>query len=275
MPDTPADEPLVLIETETVPVGEGADLPGAEIRTFTLNDPVRRNPISLSMRRELRAALESAMTEPACRAVIVTGAGTAFSSGGDLAGMPTHDRADARDRLHLIADVVTLLVDGPTPVIAAVDGAAVGAGTSLAAACDYVVSGRGAKYGAIFGRIGLAADTGLHWTLPRRVGTGPARRLLLRGQIVDAEQAHRLGLVDELVDDGAALRVARERAVELAAAAPLVLAATKRMLAHPPATLAETLHVEEQNQVALFETEDFAEGRAAFFEKRTPVFRGR
>lgn len=166
------------------------------------------------------------------------------------------------------------LVEGPLPVVAAVEGAAVGAGTSLVAACDYVVAGRSATFGAIFRRIGLVADSGLHWTLPRRVGPGPARRMLLRGKIVGAEEAHALGLADELADDGGSLAVARAVAAELALAAPLALAATKRMLADPPETLAGTLHAEECVQVELFETADFAEGDDAFFAKRRPVFRG-
>ena len=256
-------EPYVLI-TEDGPV-----------RTFTLNEPARRNALSVPLRRELRAALEAAHVDADCRAIVLTGAGPAFSAGGDLSSMPRHDRADARDRLHLVADVISLLVEGPTPVVAAVEGAAVGAGTSLVAACDYVVSAAGARYGAIFGRIGLVADSGLFWTLPRRVGPGPARRLMLRGQILDAAEAHALGLVDEVVEDGEALAVAQERALELARSAPLALAATKRLLANPPTTLAATLHAEEAAQVAMFETEDFAEGRAAFFEKRSPTFQGR
>ena len=255
------------------------------VRTFTLNEPARRNPLSVPLRRALRDALEAAHADDACRALVLTGAGQHFSSGGDISSMPQAGaggatgrldaRADARDRLHLVADVISLLVEGPLPVVAAVEGAAVGAGTSLAVACDYVVSARGAKYGSIFGRIGLVADSGLSWTLPRRVGPGAARRMMMRGNVVGAEEAFRLGLVDELVDDGSALAVATERAHELTRAAPLALAATKRLLAAPAASLAEALHAEETAQVSLFETADFAEGRAAFLEKRTPEFRGR
>ena len=262
MTDTARTEPFVLVSDD------------GPVRTFTLNEPARRNPLSVPLRRELRAALEAAHADEGCRALVITGAGSAFSSGGDLASMPRGDRADARDRLHLVADLISLLVEGPLPVVAAVEGAAVGAGTSLAAACDYVVAGRSARFGAIFGRIGLVADSGLHWTLPRRVGPGPARRMLLRGAIVGAEEAHALGLVDELADDGGSLAAAAAVAAELAAAAPLALAATKRLLADPPATLAGTLHAEECVQVELFETADFAEGNDAFFAKRAPVFRG-
>ncbi len=262
MSDAERTEPFVLISDD------------GPVRTFTLNEPARRNPLSVPLRRELRAALEAAHADDGCRALVVTGAGTAFSSGGDLASMPRNDRADARDRLHLVADVISLLVEGPLPVVAAVEGAAVGAGTSLAAACDYVVAGRSAMFGAIFGKVGLVADSGLHWTLPRRVGAGPARRMLLRGKIVGAEEAHALGLVDELVDDGGSLAAAHAVAAELALAAPLALAATKRLLADPPETLAGTLHAEECAQVELFESADFAEGNDAFFEKRRPVFRG-
>ena len=164
------------------------------VRTFTLNEPARRNPLSVPLRRALRDALEAAHADDACRALVLTGAGQHFSSGGDISSMPQAGaggatgrldaRADARDRLHLVADVISLLVEGPLPVVAAVEGAAVGAGTSLAVACDYVVSARGAKYGSIFGRIGLVADSGLSWTLPRRVGPGAARRMMMRGNVV-------------------------------------------------------------------------------------------
>lgn len=245
------------------------------VRVLTLHVPERRNALTVPLRRALRAALETAHADDECRALVVTGSGKHFSSGGDISSMPQNDRADARDRLHLVADVISLLVEGSVPVVAAVEGAAVGAGTSLAIACDLIVSARGAKYGSIFGRIGLVADSGLSWTLPRRVGPGAARRLMLRGEVIGAEEAHRIGLVDELVDDGSALEVAIERAQELARAAPLALAATKRLLADPPETLADALHAEETEQVALFETDDFAEGRAAFLEKRSPEFRGR
>ncbi|HEY2225810.1 enoyl-CoA hydratase/isomerase family protein [Actinomycetospora sp.] len=258
-----SSEPFVLVEID------------GPVRVLTLNEPARRNPLGVPMRRELRAALEAAHADDACRVLVITGAGPAFCSGADLASMPRGDRADARDRLHLMADLISLLVEGPLPVVAAVDGAAVGAGTSLAAACDYVVVGRSATFGAIFGRIGLVADSGLHWTLPRRVGPGPARRMLLRGKLLGAEEARGLGLVDELVGDGASLAAARDVAADLATAAPLALAATKRLLANPPATLAETLHAEECAQVELFETADFAEGNDAFFAKRRPVFHGR
>jgi 2-(1,2-epoxy-1,2-dihydrophenyl)acetyl-CoA isomerase len=245
------------------------------VRVLTFDVPERRNALTVPLRRELRAALEAAHLDDGCRALVVTGAGKHFSSGGDVSSMPQGDRADARDRLHLIADVISLLVEGPLPVVAAVEGAAVGAGTSVVAACDYVVAGRSSRYGAIFGRLGLVADSGLFWTLPRKVGAGAARRLLLRGNLIDGPEAERLGLVDELVDDGAALAAAVERAREMAAAAPLALAATKRILARPPTSLAEALHVEETTQVAMFETADFAEGRAAFLEKRPAEFRGR
>ena len=159
-------------------------------------------------------------------------------------------------------------------MIAAVDGYAYGAGMSLAAACDVVVASPEAKFCCSFSGVGLTADAGLHWSLPARVGYGRARLLIMLGRPIDANDAHSCGLVDEIAD-GPSLPDAIELAEALARRAPLSLAATKAILAVDNASLDDVLAREADAQGRLLTTEDFAEGRMAFFEKRRSRFVGR
>ncbi|MGN6576944.1 MAG: enoyl-CoA hydratase/isomerase family protein [Nocardioides sp.] len=243
------------------------------VTILTLAEPQRRNAISLEMRRSLASALVEAGRADGCRVIVITGSGGNFSAGGDLTSMTT-DRGPALERLHAIGDVVRLIVHSPKPVVAAVDGFAFGAGLSLAAACDAVVASRDARFGCAFSGVGLTADAGLHWSLPARVGAGRARLMIMAGRPVDAVEAQTWGLVDDVVD-GRSLDAAIALAEELAVRAPLSLAATKEILAADATSLDEVLAREAAAQLGLLDTGDFTEGRAAFFEKRRPEFRGR
>jgi enoyl-CoA hydratase/carnithine racemase len=245
------------------------------VRVLTLDDPARRNALSLQMREELNTALYEAMEDPACRAVVLTGAGGYFCAGGDPSSMPVDDPAAGYARLGVLAEVVTSLVQGPKPVVAAVAGPAFGSGLSLAAACDYVVAEPAARFCASFGRVGLIADGGLMWTLPRRVGPARARALLLRGTVLDSETAYGYGLVDERSAPEQQLALAVERATELAAGPPLATAATKALTAGQPVDLAGLFAAEAGTQVHLFGSADFQEGRDAFRDRRPPRFQGR
>jgi enoyl-CoA hydratase/carnithine racemase len=245
------------------------------VRVLTLDDPARRNALSLQMREELNTALYDAMEDPACRAVVLTGAGGYFCAGGDPSSMPVDDPAAGYARLGVLAEVVTSLVQGPKPVVAAVAGPAFGSGLSLAAACDYVVAEPAARFCASFGRVGLIADGGLMWTLPRRVGPARARALLLRGTVLDSETAYGYGLVDERSAPEQQLALAVERATELAAGPPLATAATKALTAGQPVDLAGLFAAEAGTQVHLFGSADFQEGRDAFRDRRPPRFQGR
>jgi 2-(1,2-epoxy-1,2-dihydrophenyl)acetyl-CoA isomerase len=245
------------------------------VRVLTLDDPARRNALSLQMREELNTALYEAMEDPACRAVVLTGAGGYFCAGGDPSSMPVDDPAAGYARLGVLAEVVTSLVQGPKPVVAAVAGPAFGSGLSLAAACDYVVAEPAARFCASFGRVGLIADGGLMWTLPRRVGPARARALLLRGTVLDSETAYGYGLVDERSAPEQQLALAVERATELAAGPPLATAATKALTAGQPVDLAGLLAAEAGTQVHLFGSADFQEGRDALRDRRPPRFQGR
>ena len=245
---------------------------------LTLDSPATRNALSVEMRIVLRDHLRAAMADETVRVVVLTGAGGHFCSGGKLqpAG-PGADSPDAhrtRTNMGIMHDVVRELVGAPKPVIAAVEGYAFGAGLSLASACDLIVAADGAKFCAAFGRVGLMADGGLLWTLTRRVGAGRARDLLLTARIVEAAEAARIGLADRAAPAGAALKAAGALAAEIAALAPLPLAATKQALANGADTLEGVLATEADVQARLTYTADYLEGRAAFKEKRAPRFTG-
>lgn len=244
----------------------------AAVVILTLDYPARRNALAMPMRRAVIDAMERIESDPAIRAVIITGAGGTFSAGGDLSTMDVADLATGRERFRTTHRMVRLLIKSSKPIIAAVEGFAVGAGLSVALCCDTVIAASDAKFAAGFGRMGLVADLGLPHTLPLRVGQGRARQILLYGERMQADEAHRIGLIDHVVPPGAALDAALTRARLFDTQAPLATALMKQHLA---AGLDAALDWERDTQSALFLTADHAEGKAAFFGKRAPSFTGR
>lgn len=238
---------------------------------LTLDYPARRNALAMPMREAVVAAMERIEGDAAVRAVVLTGAGGTFSAGGDISGMNVADMAAGRERFRSTHQMVRMLVKSSKPVVAAVEGYAVGAGLSLALCCDTIVAGDTAQFAAGFGRVGLIADLGLPHTLPLRVGHGRARQILLYGERIGAEEALRIGLVDHVVPGGTALEAALTRARLFHDMAALPVAMTKRWLA---AGLDAALEWERDTQAALFMTADHAEGKAAFLGKRPPKFSG-
>jgi enoyl-CoA hydratase/carnithine racemase len=237
---------------------------------LTLDYPARRNALAMPMRTALIAAMERIEADRGISAVVLTGSGGNFSAGGDISGMDAEDFAAGRERFRVTHRLVRLLIESSKPVIAAVEGWAVGAGLGLALCCDTIVADAGARFMAGFGRVGLVADFGLLHTLPRRVGEGRARQILLYDDTVEAEAAERIGLIDRVVPAGTALQAARQCAATFEQAAPLPVAMTKSFLAQG---LAEALEWERNVQSMLFLTQDHAEGKAAFLQKRAPQFR--
>lgn len=248
----------------------------AGVTTLTLNATERRNALSIPLRDALLAGLEGAMADPQCRAVVVTGNGGHFCSGGDISGMGSANAINARSRFESAHKVVSLMVEGGKPVIAAVEGYAVGAGLSLAIAADIVVAAKTAKFSCSFNRIGLVPDLGLAYTLPMRAGMGRARHIMLTGDMFDAETAERWGLVEQIAEPGQALADATALARRLAeTTAPLSQLYTKRLLSRMPGSLADILKAEADSQGTLYTSRDHAEGREAFLGKRKPSFEGR
>ena len=241
------------------------------IAILTLDYPARRNALAMPMRLALIDAFEAMEGDRDIRAVVITG-GDTFCSGGDISGMDSTDLLAGRERFRTTHRLVRQLIKSRLPIVAAIEGYAVGAGLSLALCCDTIVAAADAKLAAGFGRVGLVADLGLLHTLPARIGQGRARQVFLYGEQMSAEQGERIGLVDHVTPKGEALRVALERARLFAVAAPLPIALTKQYLANG---LDAALDWEREVQASLFLTADHAEGRGSFMEKRAPVFTGR
>ena len=242
------------------------------VLVLTMDHPTRRNAFAMPIRLAMIEALDKAQRDKSVRAVVLAGQGAHFSAGGDISGMEVNGALDGRERMRLSHQVVRLMVLGSLPIVAAVEGYCVGAGLSLACACDTIVAAEGAEMGAGFGRIGLMADMGLPHTLPRRIGEAKARQFLLYHTRVKAPEAERIGLVDQVVPNGGALAAAMEKARFLAEQAPAPMAFTKQLLGEG---FDRALEEERHFQATLFLTEDFKEGRAAFLGKRQPVFTGK
>jgi len=243
---------------------------------LTLNRQETLNSLSEYMLTRLRDALTEARDDDAVRAVILTGAGRSFSSGGDLATHGVEELPDIRRRLRsLYAPVIGALREMEKPVIAAVNGVAAGAGMSLALACDFRLAATTARFVQVFVRRGLIPDAGSTFFLPRLLGLAAATELVMCGDDVDAHQALRIGLVNQVVPDAELLAVARELAERLATG-PYSLGLIKRAL---NLSLSSDLHTqlrhEEDLQALAMQSADYREGVAAFKEKRAAQFKGR
>jgi 2-(1,2-epoxy-1,2-dihydrophenyl)acetyl-CoA isomerase len=248
------------------------DRPGPRIARLTLNRPDRRNAIDRDLRHGLIAALGAALDDSEVRAIVLAGAGGVFCAGGDVTSMTGLDTASGRARMRDGHRLVRLIAAAEKPLVAAVEGWAMGAGAGLALLCDTIVADPSAKFGFPFFRVGLVPDYALAATLERRVGAGRARQWLLYARTVGCDEALAAGLVDERAEDGAVQDLALERARELAAQPPQAMALAKRMLAHMPQPLELALELELMAQSLCFVSGETAEGRAAFLEKRSPSF---
>lgn len=255
------------------------------VLTLTLNMPDKRNPVSDdAMVDALCAALEAADQDIAVHAVILTGAGSAFSSGGDLKAMQVPDTGGLRAALpaqtrrnyrYGIQRLPALFQALEVPVIAAVNGPAIGAGCDLACMCDIRIAGASAKFASSFVKLGITPGDGGAWLLPRVVGFARASELVLTGETIDAEAALAIGLVTHMVPDGDVMEKAREIARKIAFNPPHATRMAKRLLREAQtANLANILEMSAAFQALAHATADNQEAIDAFVERRTPMFRG-
>jgi methylglutaconyl-CoA hydratase len=243
-------------------------------RILTLNRPAVRNAMSRPLRKELGDALADAERDPSVRSVILTGVGRAFCAGLDLAELeavlsdpPERQRADA----HALAELFAAIHGCSKPVIAAVNGAAIGGGAGLATVCDVVVAERSARFGYSEVRLGFVPALVAVFVV-RQLGERRARRLLLGGHLIGAVEAQTLGLVDEVVEDGNSLERAQVWAERFAGNAPEALTRTKALISELAGDLEPQMAVAAAANAEVRGGSELREGLRAFFERRPPAW---
>jgi enoyl-CoA hydratase/carnithine racemase len=252
--------------------------PATFVATITLNRPDRLNALTFEVYRELAAAFRTLDTEPGVRAVIITGRGRAFCTGGDvediigaLLGKPIDDLLSFT---RLTCELILSIRECRRPVIAALNGTVAGAGAVIAAAADFRIASTNAKIAFLFSKVGLTgADMGAGWLLPRLVGEAHARRLLLLGDFISASEAQAIGLYTSVFEPEQAAAEARALGERLAKGPAFALGVTKQALNREAALdLRTALDNEAELQAICMQSPNFAEAHRAFLEKREPKF---
>jgi len=247
------------------------------VRWIVLDRPESKNGLTVEVNGKLKAAVQEAAERRDLRALVLTGANGNFCSGLDLkaamqSGQGPNLEKDARDYFHGLIRAIRAC---PKPVVALVDGAAAGFGCDLALACDIRIGTERTRFGEVFVKRGLMPDGGGTWTLPRLVGIGKALELMFTGDMIDADESFRLGLVNRRFAAADAERETHAFAKKLAAGAPVVHAKVKAAVyAAFSGDLDSALDRELSGQLELLRSKDFFEGITAFFQKRDPDFKG-
>ncbi len=244
------------------------------VAVVTLDRPDRMNALDLSMRQALHHTFTSLAGNAGVRAIVVTGGDKVFAAGADLKLLADKGASAVRDLG--FADLWRPIAECPKPVVAAVQGFALGAGCELAMMCDIIVADPSARFGQPEIRVGIMPGAGGTQRLMRLVGKHAASLMLFTGDPITATRAATLGLVSELTDEGKALERAKAIAVKIAAMPPLAVSAIKRTLATgADLPLGAAMALENREFLLLFDSADQKEGMQAFLEKRKPVFEGR
>ncbi|KRC54749.1 MULTISPECIES: enoyl-CoA hydratase/isomerase family protein [unclassified Nocardioides] len=252
--------------------------PSEGVALLVLDQPDLRNAMSDEMTASWVAAVDHLAADPSVRAVVVTGEGKAFCSGGNLSWLASEPDAtvdDLRNRMLPFYRAWLSIRRLEVPTIAAINGAAIGAGLCMALACDIRYAARGARMGVPFTKLGIHPGMAGTYLLPDTVGPAAARDLFLTGRLVDAEEALGLGLVSRVMEPADFRAQALAVAADIAGAAPIATKLTKRALQRGHASIETALEWEGLAQPVTLATEDLLEGIRAAQEKRPPVFRGR
>ena len=245
------------------------------VAMLTLNRPDKLNALSQEVLGDLASAMEDVERRDDVRAAVLTGTGKAFVAGADIAAMKDMDQAEGRGFGALGHSLFSSIEQLRFPVIAAVNGFALGGGCELALACDFIYASTKAKFGQPEVNLGIIPGFGGTQRLPRRVGSAMARELIYTGKMIDAAEALRIGLVNALFEPDELLPAAQKAAAEIATKGPLAVAAAKRLIREGmDVPLPQGNKLEQDGFGSAFDTADQEEGMAAFLEKRAPNFTG-
>lgn len=248
------------------------------IARVTLNRPESRNSFNVQMRKDMRAALETANADDDVRVVLIGGEGEGFCAGADLAETPPGQDEDGyvtRQLQNEYAPIINAIVDSPKPMVAVVQGAAAGIGSSVALVCDMMIMSEEAYLYSAFGAIGLVPDGGAHYLLRNALGSKKAFEMIAFSQRLMADECLQLGITNRVVPIDGLWPVADRLAAELSKKAPLALKFSKQLLAEAgEKDMKSVMDSEAVIQNTCFRSEDFKEGAAAFFQKREPNFKG-
>ncbi len=246
------------------------------VATITVHRPEKRNALNARVRQELVTALDALEPRDDVKVVVITGAGEkAFIAGADIGEFAERTPIEQRRAMEG-RRAFNVLADFPKPTIASINGYALGGGCELALACDLRIAARSARLGQPEVNLGILPGGGGTQRLPRLVGMGRAMRLILTGELIGAEEAERIGLVDEVVDDDGLSERTRELAASIARHSPVALKLIKQAVrAAAEMPLAAGLALERELFITAFSSDDRTEGVAAFLEKREPRFTGR
>ncbi|HEY7192233.1 MAG TPA: enoyl-CoA hydratase family protein [Gemmatimonadales bacterium] len=248
------------------------------VATITLNRPERLNALTLEIYKQLRDTFRALDTEPGVRAIVITGQGRAFCSGGDvediIGALLHYDLKALHEFTKLTCDLILAMRRCRRPIVGALNGTVAGAGAVIAAACDIRIASETAKIAFLFTKVGLSgADMGAAWLLPRIVGYGRASEMLLTGDFMDAKRAYEIGLYNRVVGQGQVLIEARAVAEQLARGPSAALGVTKEALeAEASLNLEAALAYEAEVQAVLMQDKNFREAYEAFRAKREPEF---
>lgn len=249
------------------------------VARITLNRPETRNSFNIQMRKDAKDALEAANVDDEVRVVLIGGEGAGFCAGADLVETPPGQDQDGYVTKQLrteYAPIINAIVDSPKPMVAVVQGAAAGIGSSIALVCDMMIMSEEAYLYSAFGAIGLVPDGGAHYLLRNALGPKKAFEMIAFSQRLSAEECSQLGLANRVVPIDGLWPVADRLAAELSKRAPLALKYSKQLLAEAADNDMKTvMDSEAVIQNICFRSDDFKEGAAAFFQKREPEFKGR
>ena len=248
------------------------------VTTLTLNRPDKLNSFTDEMLEEFGLAMDEVARDEQSRVLVITGAGRGFCAGADLALalFKTTSAIEARKGMDAFNRIPLKIRALAKPVIACVNGVAAGAGANVALACDMIVASEQARFGQAFVNVGIHVDTGGIYFLPRAVGVPKAMELMMTGDLIDAKEAWRIGMINKVVPAEELGKATKELAQKIANGPPVALSMIKRSVYKTlGGDLSASLDCESDNQAMLLNSEDNKEGIKAFREKRKPVFKGR